>query len=272
MKKLNFVILAVTLSVVFVLITFYFCHKENNGILITEPQPQQIITSPLIITGKARGFWYFEAQFSVELYDSQGNFLGKTILQAQDDWMTEDFVPFQGELTFIQPQTSSGILKFLSDNPSGLPQNQKIFELPVKFGNVSTRKVLLYYYNPKLDQDETGNIQCSRNGLVPIEKEIAISNTPIKDTIDLLLKGKENLSPEDIENGITTEYPLEGFSLKEVNLKSDGTLILKLEDLLNKTVGGSCRVGVLWFQIEATAKQFPEVKSVKFLPEELFQP
>jgi hypothetical protein len=135
-----------------------------------------------------------------------------------------------------------------------------------------TRKVLLYYYNPERDKDETGNIKCSRDGLVAIEREIPVTKTPIQDIINLLLKGKENLTQADIAQGITTEYPVEGFSLSEVNLKEDGTLILKFNDPLNKTVGGSCRVGILWFQIEQTAKQFPEVKKVEFLPEELFQP
>jgi hypothetical protein len=135
-----------------------------------------------------------------------------------------------------------------------------------------TRKVLLYYYNPERDKDETGNIKCSRDGLAPIEREIPVSKTPIQDIINLLLRGKENLTETDIAQGITTEYPLEGLSLDQVNLKEDGTLILKFNDPLNKTGGGSCRVGILWFQIEATAKQFPGVKEVKFLPEELFQP
>jgi spore germination protein GerM len=135
-----------------------------------------------------------------------------------------------------------------------------------------TRKVLLYYYNPEKDKDENGNIKCSRDGLVAIEREIPVSQTPIKDTIELLLKGKENLTQKELTQGITTEFPLDGFKLKSVNLKSDGTLILEFEDPLSKTVGGACRVGILWFQIEATAKQFPQVKQVKFLPEELFQP
>ncbi|MGC8651262.1 MAG: hypothetical protein ACP5RX_01445 [Minisyncoccia bacterium] len=60
--------------------------------------------------------------------------------------------------------------------------------------------------------------------------------------------------------------------MTEANLKPNGTLILKFNDSLNKTSGGSCRVGILWFQIEATAKQFSEVKKVEFLPEELLQP
>jgi len=186
--------------------------------------------------------------------------------------MTENFVAFQGELSFSPPATSSGTLKFLSDNPSGLPENQKVFEVQVQFEKVPLKKVLLYYYNPERDKSEDGNIKCSRDGLVAIEREIPVSKTPIQDTINLLLKGKENLTQADIDQDITTEYPLEGLSLTEVNLKEDGTLILKFNDPLNKIGGGSCRVGILWFQIEATAKQFPEVKKVQFLSEELFQP
>jgi len=131
------------------------------------------------------------------------------------------------------------------------------------------KPVKLYYYNPDLDKDESGNTACSRSGLVPVEREIPITQTPIQDTIKLLLSGK--LTDEERSRGINTEYPLEGFSLKGASLK-DGVLTLEFDDPNNKTVGGSCRAGILWFQIETTAKQFPEVKEVRFLPEELFQP
>jgi len=248
------------------------CPGEKEGILVSLPKRNEKIKSPLKIEGQARGFWFFEAQFSVELYDDNNNFLGRAILTAKEDWMTENFVPFEGELEFSKPSASSGKLKFLSANPSGLPENQKVFDVSIQFEEMPYRKVLLYYYNPENDKDETGNIKCSRDGLVAIEREIPVSKTPIQDTINLLLKGRENLTQTDIAQGITTEYPFEGFSLTEVNFKDDGTLILKFEDPFNKTGGGSCRVGILWFQIEATAKQFPGVKEVKFLPEELFQP
>ncbi|PJB99639.1 MAG: hypothetical protein CO077_00650 [Candidatus Nealsonbacteria bacterium CG_4_9_14_0_8_um_filter_35_12] len=149
---------------------------------------------------------------------------------------------------------------------------EKVGEEIEKPRETKLRKVLLYYYNPENDKDESGNTMCSRKGLVAIEREITLTKTPIQDTINLLLKGKENLTDFDRAQGITTEYPLEGFSLVETNFKEDGTLILKFNDPLNKTGGGSCRVGILWFQIEATAKQFSGVKKVQFLPEELFQP
>lgn len=134
------------------------------------------------------------------------------------------------------------------------------------------QKILLYYYSPEKDKNESGNIKCSKDGLVSIERLIPVSETPIKDTIELLLKGKENLTEEEVAQGITTEYPLDGFRLKSANLKESGTLILEFEDPFDKTLGGSCRVGILWFQIEETAKQFPQVKKVQFMPETLFQP
>ena len=248
---------------------FAECPGEKEGILVASPKANQKIKSPFKIEGQARGFWYFEAQFTAELYDAQQNFLGRAILTTKEDWMTENFVPFEGELTFKQPAASFGTLRFLSDNPSGLPENQKIFETPIQFEEVPLKKVLLYYYNPEKDRDEAGNTKCSRDGLVAVERKIPISKTPIQDVINLLLQGK--LTDKEKTQGITTEYPLEGLKLTGDNLK-DGVLTLSFEDPLNKTGGGSCRVGILWFQIEATAKQFPEVKEVRFLPEELFQP
>lgn len=135
--------------------------------------------------------------------------------------------------------------------------------------NNETGGISLYYYNSALDRDETGNIMCSRKGLVAVERKIPSTINPIKDAINLLLKGE--LTNDEQARGITTEYPLEGLTLKNIVL-NNGVLTLAFDDTKNKTVGGACRVGILWFQIEATAKQFPEVKEVRFLPEELFQP
>ncbi|PIT93048.1 MAG: hypothetical protein COU06_02060 [Candidatus Harrisonbacteria bacterium CG10_big_fil_rev_8_21_14_0_10_38_8] len=132
-----------------------------------------------------------------------------------------------------------------------------------------TNTVLLYYYNSELDQDITGNILCSKKGLVPITRETAVTKTPIQDTINLLISGQ--LTSAEKVQGITTEYPLPGFSLKGANLVND-KLTLEFTDLENQTNGGSCRVSILWLQIEETAKQFKEVNEVSFLPEELFQP
>lgn len=131
-----------------------------------------------------------------------------------------------------------------------------------------TRTVSLYYYDPAADTDATGNVLCSRQGLVAVEREVPV-DASIQDVLELHLRG--DLTSSERAEGITTEYPLSGFSLLSTELEG-GELALTFADPENRTVGGSCRVGVLWMQIEATANQFEEVTSVTFAPEELFQP
>jgi spore germination protein GerM len=135
--------------------------------------------------------------------------------------------------------------------------------------SLETEKVELYYYNPQMDMDETGNIMCSSKGLVAVERDAIVTETPISSTISLLLEGK--ITDEEKRMGITSEFPLDGLSLSDESLL-DGVLTLTFSDKNNKTSGGSCRAGILWSQIEATAKQFPDVESVRFLPEDVFQP
>ncbi len=130
-------------------------------------------------------------------------------------------------------------------------------------------KVTLYYYSADKDKDASGNILCSAQGLVGVESVIAPSNTILKDTLDLLLKGE--LTAAEKEQGITTEFPLPGVRLESFDL-TEGVLTLRFLDPQNKTGGGACRAAILWAQIEATAKQFNGVQSVRFEPEELFQP
>ncbi|MBC7074362.1 GerMN domain-containing protein, partial [Candidatus Parcubacteria bacterium] len=253
--------------------SYSICLKPTKeGIIIESPKENELIKSPLKIKGKAKSSWFFEGQFLVQIYDKENNLLGSSVVKAKEDWTGDKFVSFEGDLEFSIPESSSGKLVFLSANPSGLPENQQVFLVNIRFEKEKFTKVLLYYYNPAKDKDESGNIKCSKDGLVPIEREIPITQTPIKDTIELLLRGKENLTEKEISQGITTEYPLEGFSLKSVNLKENGTLILEFQDPKGKTTGGSCRAKILWIQIEETAKQFPNVKRVEFLPQELFQP
>lgn len=105
----------------------------KDEMLIEMPRPNQIIKSPQKITGRARGNWFFEAQTSGELYDEENRLLGTVIITANGDWMTTDFVPFSGELSYTTPQTEIGTLKIYNANPSGLPENQKELVIPVAF-------------------------------------------------------------------------------------------------------------------------------------------
>ena len=52
-----------------------------------------------------------------------------------------------------------------------------------------TRTITLYYYNPEKDRDADGNIQCTAQGLVAVERSIASTQTPLKESVELLLEG-----------------------------------------------------------------------------------
>ncbi len=102
---------------------------------VDQPLPNSTVISPLTVTGRARGYWYFEASFPVVLKDSTNAVIAQGIAQAQGNWMTEDFVPFVVTLTFTQPPSgSTGTLILNKDNPSGEPQNDDSYSVPVIFG------------------------------------------------------------------------------------------------------------------------------------------
>lgn len=111
---------------------------DKSGLVrLTSPLPNAEISSPVVITGEARGTWYFEASFPIFLTDWDGKIIGQGIAEAQSDWMTADFVPFKATLTFdtalISGQYSpSGTLILKKDNPSGLPENDDALEIPVR--------------------------------------------------------------------------------------------------------------------------------------------
>lgn len=110
------------------------CEQVHELIRLETPLPEAVVMSPLTITGQARGYWYFEASFPVVLTDWDGRIIAEGYAEAQDDWMTEEFVPFKATLTFEQPSYGErGMLILRKDNPSGLPEHDDALEVPVRF-------------------------------------------------------------------------------------------------------------------------------------------
>lgn len=109
---------------------------KNDKIVVDLPKPNEQVTSPVKISGKARGIWFFEASFPVIVKDSNGKVVGQAAAHAKGEWMTAEFVPFEAEVNYdlnenISSKEGKIILK--KDNPSGLPENDDSVEIPVKF-------------------------------------------------------------------------------------------------------------------------------------------
>lgn len=102
-------------------------------IRVAAPAADSVVTSPLVVTGEARGKWYFEADFPVTLLDADGTPVVRGFATAQGEWMTEEFVPFKTELAFTAPASANGTLLIEKANASGLPEHAAEVRIPVRF-------------------------------------------------------------------------------------------------------------------------------------------
>ena len=105
----------------------------SDQIIVSTPLPDQLITSPLIITGKARGTWFFEATFPVSLLDSNGNVLTLHYAATEEGWMTEDFISFAATIEFEDLETGTGFLVLDKNNPSDIHEYDAQLVIPVRF-------------------------------------------------------------------------------------------------------------------------------------------
>ena len=126
--------------------------------------------------------------------------------------------------------------------------------------------ILLYYYNKAEDKDSTYEYKFIK----PVERKISISGDKIKSTVEALLKG--GLTEQEKAQGFVTEYPNPGFKLVSSDLSDRGNLTLQFTEVPGLTSGTSPQVGIIMEEILKTVRQFPEVKTIVFKPDTLFEP
>jgi hypothetical protein len=79
------------------------CPPVKQAFSSSSPLPMSSNTSPITISGTARGNWFFEGSFPISIVNWDGLIIGEGIAQAQGEWMTENFVPFTAT-SFIHPR------------------------------------------------------------------------------------------------------------------------------------------------------------------------
>lgn len=220
-------------------------------IIVDSPRPDQTIASPLTVRGKARGGWFFEASFPVELVDSQNNRLGQSFVQAQSDWMTADFVSFLGQLNYEAAATTSGRLILSKDNPSGLPQFDKSFIVPVIINPSQTIILKAFFNNNNLDP----RITCVK--VFAVERRLPKTVAVARAALEELLKGP---TAEEQAQGYFTNIN-SGVKIQKLTIEQ-GIAEVDFDEQLQFQAGGSCRVGAIRAQISETLKQFATVKNV----------
>jgi hypothetical protein len=106
-------------------------------IIITEPASGSAIISPATIIGSAPKGWTFEGVLSILIEDSQHNKIAGGSVLTKEINTSDNRVSFETSLPF-STKVVSGFITIKNDNPSGLPENEKSFSLPVTFGSITS--------------------------------------------------------------------------------------------------------------------------------------
>lgn len=226
---------------------------EKDIAYLTNVRPGDSVSSVLRLEGEARGNWYFEASFPVELVDGSGNILAQHYAQAQSDWMTTEYVPFRSEIEFNVATDTPGFIVLKKDNPSGLPENEDERRIPVVFkAGVETIAIRIYF---GLNMSSSTENSCDAiyyvNRFVP--RTLAVGRAAIEE----LLKGP---TQEEKDKNYFTSIN-DGVKLNSLTIEN-GVAKVDFDKQMQYQLGGSCRVSAIRSQIENTLKQFPTVQSV----------
>lgn len=121
-----------------VVLPITYTNANSDLIKVELPFPGAVVGKEFSVIGEARGTWFFEASFPIEVTDNTGKILSTGIAQAQPDpktgeinWMTEDFVPFKADIKAPESFIGPAVLILKKDNPSGLPEHDASISFPI---------------------------------------------------------------------------------------------------------------------------------------------
>ena len=139
--KTLFPLLLGSIIVAFFATLFGYWYRLNSStgeitshIVVAIPREKDRVSSPLKVSGIARGGWFFEATAPLILTDWDGRIIAESYIEAQGEWMTDDFIPFSGTIDFTVPTYGErGTLIFQKANASGLSEHDDAFEVQILF-------------------------------------------------------------------------------------------------------------------------------------------
>jgi hypothetical protein len=257
MKKEILIVVVLTIIIVVLLGVLIFLPAKKNlpvvieGLQIISPKANEEVSSPIKIIGVTNGWNGFEGQVgTVQLLDYKGNKIAEGILTATTDW-TKPPVAFETTLTFQSAVSGPATLLFKNENPSGLPQNDKQFILPIKVKASNETMTVKAYFAKK----QTTGSDCSI--VFPVNRIVSKTEASARSALEELFKG-----PTDAEKaqGFFTNIN-SGVKVQRLVIDSNGTVRADFSEEL-ETTGGSCRVTEIRSEINFTLKQFPTIKNV----------
>lgn len=258
------IIVVIIIAIAIATISFILLRPEESeklpsdieiGIEVFLPKLNEEIFTPLEIKGTINGNGWigFEGQVgAVKLLNSEGDKIAGGILKATTDWMQES-VRFEATLDFISLNIDTGVLVFNNENPSGLPQNNREFVLPVKISKTvdGVIQAKLYFNNNEMEPEYS----CKE--VFPVDRGVSEAKAVVRATLEELLKGPTR--QEILDGFFTSINP----NVKIQKLTIENTVAeVDFDANLEKNVGGSCRVAAIRNQITQTLLQFKTIQTV----------
>jgi len=227
------------------------CGSMKNIIRIDKIKSGDKISTPLEMSGLARGYWFFEGSFPIEILDENRQIIIQGVAEAQKEWMTEDFVPFKIILDFLVEKEQNGFIILKRDNPSDLKENDAQIEIPVILKMPEEMVINVYFNNSNFDPEYSCNL------VFPIKRNVIKTKAVARATLIELLKG---VTEEEKTQGYFSNIN-PGVEINELSIDS-GVAKVDFNGQLEYQIGGSCRVTAIRSQITETLKQFPTVDEV----------
>ncbi len=218
---------------------------------VSTPRPNAVVSSPVEVSGEARGAWFFEADFPVRLLDAGGRELAAVPATAQGEWMTEAFVPFEATVAFERPATPTGVLVLDRSNASGLAEQAALVALPVRFdASAPRRRVVRLFFHRRGSGDDA----C--DAVWPVARAVEPERDVGEAVLAELLEGP---TPAERDRGFLTSIP-EGVRLRSLQVE-DGTARADFDRTLDRAAG-SCRVLAIRAQVERALLRLPGIDDV----------
>lgn len=110
--------------------------EKQDLIVVDTPLPMQTVGNKFEVIGKARGFWFFEAEISGRVLDQNKKTIANFSIMTEDEWMTEEFVGFNKIIdlgTTTLPQ--KGFLEIIKNNPSDMRDKDDSLVIPISFSS-----------------------------------------------------------------------------------------------------------------------------------------
>lgn len=102
-----------------------------NDIVPELPSVGAVVGKEFKVTGKARGYWFFEASFPISVLDKNGETLTTSVAKAGGEWMTTDFVNFSADISIPENYTGPATLFLNKDNPSDMRSKDASISFPI---------------------------------------------------------------------------------------------------------------------------------------------